>query len=350
LTDPGPAEPSSGEPAADAPVDLSAALDTVEELILGEAPHLTRAQVAEQAGVPLEIARELWRLLGFAEQEDDDIAFTEADVQALRYSHDLMRLGILSPERQAALVRTWGRSFARLAEWQTRLLTEVALESDQPVEEISSLTGEVMPRLDTLQSYVWRQHLAKASRRMLTTESLGSDVTQLAVAFVDIVGFTSRSKELSDVELVAWIEFFEAECSAAVNDHGGRVIKNIGDEVLFVADDLAAAAEVALLLAARGAERDDMFPAVRAGLAYGEVVARLGDVLGPTVNIAARLTSIARPGTVLVDDGAHERLAAQDPSPFGFRRLRRTSVKGYERLQPWALRRAHGDGHQEDAP
>jgi adenylate cyclase len=326
------------EAATDAQVDLSAALDTIEELILGEAPHLTRLQVAEQADVPLDVARELWRLLGFVEQDDDDIAFTGADVQALRYSHDLMKLGVLSPERQAALVRTWGRSFARLAEWQSRLLTEVALESDDPVRQVTSLTEEVMPRLETLQGYVWRQHLAKASRRMLTTDSLGSDLTQLAVGFVDIVGFTSQSKELTDAELVTWIEFFEAECSAVVNDHGGRVIKNIGDEVLFVADDVAAAAEVALLLTTRGADGDDGFPAVRAGVAYGEVVARLGDVLGPTVNIAARLTSIARPGTVLVDDGAHERLAAQDGSPFAFRRLRRTSVKGYERLQPWALR------------
>ena len=322
------------------PVDLSAALDAIEELLLGEAPHLNRVQVTEQAGVSLDVARELWRLLGFAEQDDDDVAFTQADVQALRYSQDLMELGILSPERQAALVRTWGRSFARLAEWQTRLLTEVALESDDPVEQITSLTGEVMPRLETLQNYVWRQHLAKASRRMLTTDSLGSDVTTLAVGFVDIVGFTSQSKELTDVELVTWIEFFEAECSAVVNDHGGRVIKNIGDEVLFVSDDLGAAAEVALELTRRGTDPDDDFPLVRAGLAHGEVVARLGDVLGPTVNIASRLTSIARPGSVLVDDGAHERLSADESAAYRFRKLRRTSVKGYERLQAWALRRA----------
>jgi adenylate cyclase len=206
------------------------------------------------------------------------------------------------------------------------------------VDQITSLTEEVMPRLETLQNYVWRQHLAKASRRMMTTDSLGSDVANLAVVFVDIVGFTSQSKELSDVELVSWIEYFEAECSAVVNDHGGRVIKNIGDEVLFVADDLTSAADTALLLTARGEDAEDEFPGVRAGVAYGEVVARLGDVLGPTVNIASRLTSIARPGTVLVDDGAHERLSADD-SPFGFRKLRRTSVKGYDHLQPWALRR-----------
>jgi adenylate cyclase len=317
-------------------VDLSAGIESVEELILGEKPHLTRLQVTEQAGVPLDVARELWRLLGLPEQGDDDVAFTEADVQALAYTRDLMKLGVLSPERQAALVRTWGRSFARLAEWQTRLLTEVALETDDPLTSIVELTEEVLPRLDQLQSYVWRTHLARTAARLMATQGAGSDVETLAVAFVDIVGFTSRSKELTDIELVMWIEHFEAECSAVVNDHGGRVIKNIGDEVLFVADDVAQAAEVALLLTARGGDEDDEFPSVRAGLAHGEVVARLGDVLGPTVNIASRLTSLARPGTVLVDDGAHDALG----EAYAFRRLRRTSVKGYERLQPWALRRA----------
>jgi adenylate cyclase len=320
-------------------LDLSAGLDSVEELILGQRPHLTRLEVVERAGVPLDVARELWRLLGLPEQGDDDVAFTDADVQALTYTRDLMKLGVLSPERQAALVRTWGRSFARLAEWQTRLLTEVALEQDDPLTSVVELTEEVLPRLDELQSYVWRTHLARTAARLMATQGAGSDLVDLGVAFVDIVGFTSRSKELSDLELVTWIEYFEAECSAAVTDHGGRVIKNIGDEVLFVADDAAQAAEVALLLTARGADEQDEFPEVRAGLAYGEVVARLGDVLGPTVNIASRLTSIARPGTVLADDGAHEALEG-DGSPYTFRRLRRTSVKGYTRLQPWALRRA----------
>jgi adenylate cyclase len=89
---------------------------------------------------------------------------------------------------------------------------------------------------------------------------------------------------------------------------------------------------------------------VRAGLAHGSVVSRLGDVFGPTVNIAARLTSVARPGTVLVDRGVYEELSGRreddedrpddDGATYTFRRIRRTPVKGYARLQPWALRRA----------
>lgn len=317
--------------------ELAQALDTVERYLLGSAPSLTRGEVFERAGVPIEVAEELWRLLGFPHQPDDAEAFTEADVEALTYTRDLVRLGILSPERQAALVRTWGRSFARLAEWQTALLTDVALESDDPVRQLTELSSEVLPRVEKLQAYVWRRHLASAASRLMASDTAGSDTAQLAVVFVDIVGFTSRSKELTESELVAWLEGFEAECSGLVVDHGGRVIKNIGDEVLFVADDVAQAADAALTMTARGADEDDAFPEVRAGLAYGDVVARLGDVFGPTVNIASRLTSLARPGTVLVDQGTHDALA--DAEGFEMRRLRRTSVKGYSHLQSWALRR-----------
>jgi adenylate cyclase len=329
-------------------IDLSEALDTVEEYLLGDAPTLTRVQVAEQAGVPIEVAHELWRLLGFAQQSDDAVAFTAADVQALEYTHDLVKLGILSPDRQSALVRTWGRSFARLAEWQTRLLTDVALESDDPVGQLTSLASDVLPRVEALQNYVWRRHLASAGNRLMASDSAGSDTSRLAVVFVDIVGFTSRSKELDETELVKWLEYFESECSGLVVDHGGRVIKNIGDEVLFVGDDLDGAADAALTMTARGTDADDDFPEVRAGLAYGDVVSRLGDVFGPTVNIASRLTSIARPGSVLIDQGAHHALTGDtedhdDPrehAGFSFRPMRRTSVKGYSRLQSWVLRRA----------
>ncbi len=154
----------------------------------------------------------------------------------------------------------------------------------------------MLPRVEALQDYVWRRHLASAGNRLMAQDSAGSDTSRLAVVFVDIVGFTSRSKELTETELVTWIEYFEAECSGLVVDHGGRVIKNIGDEVLYVADDVASATEAALTMTARGEDPDDDFPEVRAGLAYGDAVSRLGDVFGPTVNIASRLTSLARPG------------------------------------------------------
>ena len=139
----------------------------------------------------------------------------------------------------------------------------------------------------------------------------------MAVCFVDIVGYTTHSKALEEYELVAWIEGFEQVATGTVVDHGGRVIKTIGDEILFTTDDPAAAAEIALALTDRGGDEDDPFPPVRAGIAYGLVVSRLGDVFGPTVNIAARLTSVARPGTVVLDGGAYAALSGVADDPDG---------------------------------
>lgn len=315
-------------------------------------------QVSEQTGIALETATRLWHLMGFAHASDDEVAFTPADVEALRLAQDLVELGILGPERQAALVRTWGRSFARLAEWQTSLLTSVALESGaDPAEALAELTEQVLPRVEELQSYVWRRHLVSAGGRMLAVADPAAPSLPAAVVFVDIVGYTSRSKSLSDVELVAWIEDFESASTDLVNGVGGRIIKNIGDEVLFVVDDPVAATEVALEMTRRGSDEEDPYPEVRAGVAYGEVVLRLGDVFGPTVNIASRLTSLARPGSVLLDHGAHEAVTASTTAtsatgaedsggsggsgvagpPYSFRRLRR-SVKGYSRLEVWVAR------------
>lgn len=289
------------------------------------------------------MAQELWRLLGFPATSDDDVAFTEADVEALQLAVDLTGLGILDDDSRSALVRTWGRSFARLAEWQTTLMARVAAAGPtdgpdaDPAAQLAMLTGEVVPRVERLQSYVWRRHLSGAAGRLLAgADTATTETSRLAVAFVDIVGFTSQSRSMGDAELVGWIETFESRSTEVVVDHGGRIIKNIGDEVLLVADTPADAARIVHLLVSMGADEDDPFPAVRAGVAYGDVVTRLGDVLGPTVNIAARLTSLARPGTVLVDDGMHDELA--EDQGLSWRRLQRTSVKGYSRLQAWVLR------------
>ncbi|MBD3924096.1 adenylate/guanylate cyclase domain-containing protein [Nocardioides cavernae] len=331
--------------------------DTVRALgafLLGEEPSLTRVEVAERAGVPLDLAVTLWHQLGFPHRADDDVAFVEGDVEALRLSAELVQIGILPPESQAALVRTWGRSYARLAEWQTSLLAGLAADGGDPADPaaglagLTGLAGDVLPRVEALQSYVWRRHLASAAEHLLDDAStLTASESQLSVCFVDIVGYTTQSRSLDGAALVQWVDGFEQETTALVVDHGGQVIKTIGDEVLFTVADPAAAVAVALGLAARGADEDDPFPAVRAGIAHGAVVRRLGDVFGSTVNAASRLTSAARPGSVLVDAGVHEALDSKDgedgseddgEAPWRFRRARRISAKGFTHLEAWRVR------------
>jgi adenylate cyclase len=338
--------PVTDDPETPQGASRPAIADRIQDVLLGEEPTLTRIEVAERAGVDPAMSQALWRLLGFPHTTDTDVAFTSGDVEALRLSTEMMDLGVISIESQAALVRTLARSFARLAEWQTGLLAEIGQAGRIDDDDYVSLTAEVVPRLEKLQNYIWRRHLASVSASLLTTEDSAASGVQLAVCFVDIVGYTSRSKELDEAELIAWVEQFEAEVTGAVVDRGGQVIKTIGDEVLFVVDDPRKAAEIGLELTARGSDEQDPFPAVRAGIAYGNVVRRLGDVFGPTVNIAARLTSIGRPGTVIVDQGVHDLLCPEHApaetraEDLVLRRLPRTSVKGYSRLESWAVRRA----------
>ena len=118
------------------------------------------------------------------------------------------------------MVRTLGRSFARLAEWQVSLLAETALETGiDPTDGILDLADEVVPRVEELQNFIWRRHVLNAASRMLAVADAGDRTTDAAVCFVDIVGYTSRSRTLSDRELVAWLEAFETATLDIVIEH-----------------------------------------------------------------------------------------------------------------------------------
>ena len=105
---------------------------------------------------------------------------------------------------------------------------------------------------------------------------------------------------MTRTELTDMVERFEEVTTGLITDHHGRVVKTIGDEVLFVLDDPKEAALLALELLEQHLD-DDTFPEVRIGMAYGNVLHHMGDVFGPVVNLASRLTSVARPGSAVID-------------------------------------------------
>jgi adenylate cyclase len=165
-------------------------------------------------------------------------------------------------------------------------------------------------------------------------------------------GFTSLTRRATEAELEQLLEAFESLTTEVVGAHNGRIVKTIGDEVLFLADTPADCALIALELLER-AERTDGLPPLRVGLAAGPVVTRLGDVYGSTVNIASRLTSLSRPGWILVDRGMADALAEDDR--FALRSRRPEAVRGFHHLRQWRLRaasdvalaaRRRGHGHR----
>jgi adenylate cyclase len=319
------------------PLDPQQVVEILETELLGSIPTLTGQQVADAVGISRETARARWRSLGFTEVEDDMVAFTEADAEALRLTQRMHDLGMINPDDEAALIRTLGRSFARLAEWQLSMLGDTIDPRVVTAEELKALIGEVTPLIEQVQNYIWRRHvISAASRALLAPPLTDEDGVSEAIGFADIVGYTRTTRSLSSEELARLVEGFESRALAIITSHHGRIIKTIGDEILFSTDTPNQAAHIALELV-EGHLDDEEFPQLRVGVAWGPVLNRLGDVFGPTVNVASRLTSVARPGRVLIDKECAE--AIEDDPDFKLRRMRRISVKGYRRLEPWVLRR-----------
>jgi adenylate cyclase len=310
----------------------------LEQAMLGAPCRLTRSEVAAQAGVDVEEARAIWAAMGFAEVPPDEPAFTDLDVAALRTAVALRDSGVVDGDTLLVLARAMGQGLARLAEAQVGVFRgrTAGMTPEQAHEAAAEAAAEVLPGLEQLMVHVWRRQFAAATERSFAS-LLGGGHPVLAVGFVDLVGFTQTSRESDAHDLAVLLERFERETSLRVTACGGRVIKMLGDEVLFVTAEVAGAAEVALDTVAVHAQ-DERLPEVRAGIALGPVLDRLGDVFGEPVNLASRLTAEARPGSVLVDLEAAAALR-DDPS-YELRPLKHRSVRGYRALRPHVLRRA----------
>jgi adenylate cyclase len=316
------------------PTQDSASADLERELLGGER-RWTRQQVSDHSGVPYEHANALWRALGFADVGEDVVAFTDRDVWALKTVDRLGAEGWLDEAAQIAMTRALGQSLARLAEWQLAA-TGSMIDSDATEVQALERATELVPVVEDLIGYVWRRHLAAVAGRVLAAGSEDLAATSMTVGFADLVGFTSLTREIDESGLAALVESFESRASDVIAEAGGRVVKTVGDEVMFVADDPAAGADIGLRLSEEVGGNADL-PELRVGLACGPVVSRMGDVYGEPANVAARLTSLARPGSVLVDRHLADALA--DDDRWRLRRVAPRPVRGYSMLAPYRLRR-----------
>ncbi|WP_280262806.1 adenylate/guanylate cyclase domain-containing protein [Nocardia wallacei] len=330
--------------------ELSKLVQSVVEPYLLHGPRrYTREDVSRQSGVPSELTRRLWISLGFPANPDDHaIEYTDADVEAVNNFQSLAALASTDVRQQSGAARTLGQSMARLAEWQVDLVAEEIVDriraitaADPDADEVAvaqEATEEVVSTLQQLQAYAWRRHLAAALARSLNGDGTGGEtMREQAVGFADMVGYTRLTRHLDPEELTRLLESFETITTDAITGNGGWVIKNVGDEVMFAAESAVVGARIALEIQEATLSAGTT-PELRVGLAYGEVLQRFGDLYGSVVNMAARLTGVARPGTVLIDDAAAAQLAGEPE--FVLRHLRSVRVRGFNRLRSHVLRRA----------
>ncbi|MEU8121717.1 adenylate/guanylate cyclase domain-containing protein [Spirillospora sp. NPDC049024] len=322
----------------------------IEELLLGGELRYNRVEAVRQSGVSRDFAGRIWRAFGYPSMPDETIAYTEGDVAALDRLRRLVDDGILDEDGVIRLVRAFGQTMTRLAEWQVNLLRSMLTQdlndapSAQAVDTVVDIAEKHIGDFEPLVVHAWRRQLAAAGTRALAAaasrengDSAGRPMT--TVGFADMVSFTQVSRELEEIELARVVEWFEETAADIIASCGGRLVKTLGDEVLFSAETPEVGAEIALTVASAIQDETEV-PDVRVGVAHGPVLPLMGDVFGTTVNLAARLTSLARPGSVVIDA---ELAACLEKAPgYEVTRIVRRPVRGLGIVQPYVLRRSGG--------
>ncbi len=328
-----------------AAADGQLTLLALDRVLVPGVPHLDSADVAMRSGVPEETATMLWRALGFPDIPDGERVFTDESVEVLRILNERSRSSMFTSgedlDALVASVRAIGAGLSRVAESLSDQIVEAVLAAraagldDEGVAlaTADSLDWQVLARLN---DFALRVQVRAAVLRKLLTPQLGSGaLPELTVGFVDLVGYTALSQELDGAELNALVTRFEDVTYDTVAQLGGRLVKTIGDEVMFVAEEPEIALQIALELTDR-TRQDEVLPRARAGMACGPALAREGDYYGAVVNLAHRLIEIARPQSIIVSAELATALDGHDG--FAFQRLRSRRIRGIGRVEIYAAR------------
>jgi adenylate cyclase len=304
-------------------------------------PQFTAPQLAAEAGLDVDFGKRVMRALGLPNVADDEVEFDERDVEVAKILRFLLDQGYA--ERDILTVaRTYGYALSRVAFAEVRLfsqtfvdpLVQKGLSADELDDRLEAVVPQLLELLDVQIRTIHRRHLAVALQQVSASKRAGR-TELLAAGFADLVGFSRLSNDIEGDDLEDLIAQFETMVVERCVDAGAQVVKVLGDAVMFVASssDAALAAATAVVDGA-GATAD--LPEARAGLDFGEVRALGGDYFGRPINVAARLTGFARPGTVVVSEelmGSLQRDA--ETSHIG-----RTRLKGVGTVRAYKARSA----------
>jgi adenylate cyclase len=272
-----------------------------ELLFLPPGPRYSLEELAAEAGVAVDDVRELRRACGLPDVGANERRFTEGDARVVRAVEAAAQL--FGRPAAVQLLRVIASSMARIADAAvSTFVTTVGAASmadDDALAAANDAAAGLYDELQAVMDAVLRQHLVHLARPNISEAHAGFETRTCAVGFVDVVGSTSLAQRLPLDDVGRAIAGFEAVAADVVTSCGGRVIKFVGDEVMFRADGAVEACAVALDLVRRFGD-DPVLPGVRAGVAAGEVLIRDGDCFGPVVNLAARAVKAAAPGAVVM--------------------------------------------------
>ena len=302
--------------------------------ILGDdGSHISARQISDEVGIELDQLLRFQRASGLPQVDDPDAAvFMRPDGDTAVHIKRFLDLGI-DPEQMLTVVRVLAEGLSNAAEVMRSAALgpvfhpgvtelEIAKGFQALVSQAAPLLGPMIQDMLLLQlRHVAETDAINANERRAGAPLPGARL--VACAFADLVGFTRLGEELPP-DGIEQLSNRLAEIAREVVVAPVRLIKTIGDAVMFVSTDTAALLDVMLGLVA-ATEADELLPQLRVGVAHGSAVSRAGDWFGSPVNLASRVTSAARPGAVLVSESAREQIGEDDRYRWSFagsRRLR----------------------------
>ena len=305
----------------------------VERALAGGGPRYTAREIAEQAGIDLDVLQRSTAALGIPNDDPDLRRLTEADLDAARRLKAFLDAG-LPEDGLLQVARTIGMGTARIAEANRELVVRELMQPGDTERDLAlrfaAAAEQMMPLVEPSLTYAMRAHMLEQVRRdVIGAADLASGeirgTADLSVCFADLVEFTRLGEEIAPEELGAVAGRFE-EMANAVAEPPVRLVKMIGDAAMLVSSEADATLAASLQLIDAADAEGDEFPFLRAGLAFGPTLSRSGDYYGRAVNLASRITGIARPGSVLVDAATRE--AAGEGFAYSFAGERR--LKGID--------------------
>ena len=313
------------------------ALLPVERALAGEEKY-TATELSEKVGLPLEFLTRQRQALGLSRPDPDDRILGEADLKALQTLKQLIEAGI--PEEsvhETAVVI--GESMARVADASRQVVGRALVRPGDTERDLGVRAAEaaraLMPLMEDQLDYVFRLHLLEQLRSTVVDQAVlasgelrgAQDVT---VAFADLVDFTKLGEALPPEELGSVVGRL-TEMAVEAADPPVRLVKTIGDAAMLAGPEPAPVVVAALRLVEMAEAQGEDFPSIRSGIDSGPALERAGDWYGSPVNVASRVTGVARPASVLATDAVRDATDGEFAwRPAGRRKLK--GVKGQVRL------------------
>jgi adenylate cyclase len=305
----------------------------VERRLAGDGPRYSAREVAERSGLDLDVLRRFRAALGIPYADPDEPIGTEADLEAAMRTKAILDAGF-PPEQVLQNARTIGMGMGRIAEANRALvvrnLTQPGDTERDVADRLALAAEQLLPLVSETLVYAFEANLLEQVKRDVigiadvASGEIGGTV-DLTVCFADLVEFTRLGEEI-DAEQLGEVAGRLEEMAVAVAEPPVRLVKTIGDAVMLVSSEAAPLLEASLALIAAAEAEGEQFPWLRAGLATGPTLPQWGDYYGRPVNLASRITGVARAGSVVVNAAVRE--AAGDD--FAYTYIGERRLKGIE--------------------